>query len=237
MDQGLPGLADSRRQWQFFHVFRHFVVDVIDGLLAIALALIEDAGRVDVRQEAGQGHELPAGDEGDDADVLEFNGPTVEADQVIQDFVGFAAGHEEDYFDEDLRIDIAVPGQLAKALVAAAVVFRQGVDAILFKDVEGHLRQRSQRPITHLALGTAAGQDMEDAGLPGQDGDDELLGTGLADGQDDAFIGPRRLAAVIPATPHGPPRRLLPLRLPPLPFPEGVPLSDGQCGTAAFPGP
>ena len=41
-------------------------------------------------------------DEGDDADVLEFNGPAVEADQVIQDFVGFAAGHEEDYFDEDL---------------------------------------------------------------------------------------------------------------------------------------
>ena len=236
MDQGLPGLAYRRRQGQFFHVFRPFIVDVIDGLPAVALALTEDAGRVDVRQEACQGHELPAGDDGDDADVLEFDGPAIEADQIVQDFIGSAAGHEEDHFDEDLRIDIAVPGQLAEALVAAAVVFRQRVDAVFFKDVKGHLGQRRQGAVTHLALSAAAGQDMEDAGLPGQDRDDELFGTGLADGEDDAFIGPRRFAAIVAATIHE--SYLLHPRCLPQgqPLPAGVRLSGGRCGSAAFPG-
>ena len=51
------------------------VVDVVDRLAAVPLTAVKDAGFFRFGQKAGQRQELPAGDEGDDADVLDFDGP------------------------------------------------------------------------------------------------------------------------------------------------------------------
>ncbi len=182
-------MTHSRRKRQFGHVAPILVVDVVNGLVTVAPAAVKDAGLVRFRQKARQRQELPAGDEGDDADVLDFDGPSVEADQAVQFFIFFSARREkEHHFDEDLGIDVAVPGQVAKAPIGTAVVLGQGADAVLFKDVEGNLRQRRQGTVAHLPLGTAPGQDVENPFLVRQNGQDQLFGTRLFDGQDEAVV-------------------------------------------------